>query len=146
MIMDSTSFHPNGQIPADILSMMQERGYSGPEPANCYDAFEWLYSKYSAWLVITPRWATPIEKEFSYGFRDDDNKELFWVLHAKDVAKIMDCDGFCKYYAIDSIYEDGQDYVDPYEIVVHESSQAGYYKTPEQAVFAGVLRVMKLFD
>lgn len=143
--MDSTSLHPNGLIPANILSMMQERGYSGPENANCYDAMEWLYSEYDAQLEIRPRWATPIEKDYLYE-ADADSTQLLWTMDARDVTHRMDKDGYCEYYGIRDLYVDSVEYVDPYEIEVLENSYGGFYKTPEEAVFAGVLRLMKLFD
>lgn len=117
--------------------MMRERGYVGPIVIRYSEATRWLLDKYHVWLVVSPRYVTPLDD-------DDAKKTLMWELEARSSYHEMAGDGYCAYVAIhqeDNPCEARLEQSDVYGVEVYESNEK-YYKSPEEAFSAGLIRTM----
>lgn len=122
-------------IARSIVERMRERGYNGPNNISFSEATKWLLEKYNAWLCVYPRYVTPLE---------NFEKSLMWGLEARCITHEMAGDGYCAYIAInqsDNPYESYLEDADIFGIDVDESYNK-YYNSPEDAICAGMLRVM----
>lgn len=135
----------SGGIPSTIVEMMKARGYTGSGKVGYYEAMKWLYEKYNAWLVATPRYLTPIQHSASYS--DGivyDNLMQMWQIDSRNVTSCMPGEHYCSYFAIhhenNPVYQSIED-ADVYGHEVCEES-GKFYMTYEDAICAGLIRTM----
>ena len=127
-------------IPASVAVMMRTRGYKGEMPIGFHDAQRWALDKYSAWIIPRPYLLTPLLEK---------KDRLIWAVEARDVASSMDRYGHCEYFAINDevnvpvVPELRNAQIDEFE-VLHSNEK--FYNSPEDALIAGLIKTMKLFD
>lgn len=131
-------------IPSSIVGMMRERGYTGSDNVGYYEAKKWLCKKYNAWLSEIPRYLTPIDLNSEYWDAPYDHKVLMWEVVARDITSWMPGDYYCGYFAIhqeDNPTEQALEDADVFGVEVCEDS-GKYYKSPEDAICAGLICAM----
>lgn len=135
-------------IPSAIVGKMRERGYNGSDNIGYYEAKKWLYEKYNVWLFATPRYLTPLNSTPDYWGNPYENKVLMWEIEARDTTSWMAGDYYCRYVAIhqeDNTTEQALEDADTFGVEVCEDS-GKFYKSPEDAICAGLIRTMLWLD
>ena len=128
-------------IPANVAVMMRTRGYKGEMPVGYHEAQMWLLEKYGAWLITMPMILDVI------GDKDLEEDRLVWSLEARDTNAQMDSDGYCEYF---DIHDDFQPRPELDEAGIKALMVCRYstprYATHDDAIVAGLIKVMKLLD
>lgn len=127
-------------IPANVAVMMRTRGYKGELPVGYHEAQMWLLDKYNAWLIPMPMILDVIGDEVL-------EDKLVWSLQARVTNAQMDSDGYCEYYDIQEEFQSlpELDEAGVKELMVDRYSTP-HYATPQDAIVAGLIKVMKLLD
>lgn len=128
-------------VPKAIVNMMVERGYDGSKTICHSQAAKWLLNKYDAWIEVCPRYMIPLDG-------DCETEVLLWELDVRHTLHRMCGDGYCAHYAIHQECNPSEQQLedaDTYGISVLWDD-IKFYKTPEDAYCAGLIRTMLWLD
>ncbi len=121
--------------------MMIERGYNGDKTICHSQAAKWLLNKYDAWIEVCPRYMIPLDG-------DCETEVLLWELDVRHTLHRMSGDGYCAHFAIHQECNPSEQQLedaDTYGISVLWDD-IKFYKTPEDAYCAGLIRTMLWLD